>query len=141
MFRGEFKYCLDAKNRLRIPAKFRAELGEQFVIMKGIGNCLNALSQKTMDEFSAKFGGVSAFDDEGRSAMRTLLRATADVENDDQGRFLLPQNLKEHARIDKNVVIIGMNDMIEIWSEEALNSLDEGKDDNKSLSELSKFGI
>ena len=141
MFLGEYRHQLDAKNRVRVPAKLKVELGESFVITKGSSGCLFMFNQKTMETLYDKLSNVPISDVAAQKSVRSLFSAGAEVDNDDQGRFLLPQNLKDFAKIDKNIVFIGAGNRIEIWSEENWNSNNKIDDFDTVLSGLSKFGV
>jgi MraZ protein len=149
MFFGEFKHQLDAKNRCRVPAKLRGELGEKFVVTKGGSGCLFVFNEKRMEALNEKVANVPMFDRSVQEAVRKWFSSAADVENDDQGRFLLPQNLKDYAKIEKNIVVIGAGSRIEIWSEERWNDYNSGNlkvsaEENgfdEVLSQLSAFGV
>ena len=145
MFRGEFRHQLDAKNRLRIPAKLRAELGEQFVVYRGGGGGLFVFPQKQEERIAQAIANVPLSDAEAQNAIREWSASSADVENDDQGRCLIPQNLRDYAKIDKNIVIAGAGTRIEIWSEQAWDNRTPGSyvltDFDKLLTALSKYGI
>ena len=118
MFLGEYRHQIDAKNRLRVPAKLKSELGDKFVITKGSNGCLFVFNSRMMENLYSKLQNVPISDVQAQRSIRMLFSAASEAENDDQGRFLLPQNLKAFAGISKNVVIIGAGTHLEIWSEE-----------------------
>ena len=95
MLKGEYSHNIDAKGRLIIPAKFRDDLGENFVITKGMENCLYVYPE---DEWNDFFQG-----------------SAADGELDKQGRTLIPSVLRTYAKLDKEVVFVGMGKRAEIW--------------------------
>jgi MraZ protein len=117
MLSGEYRHVLDAKNRIFIPAKYREELGAPFMVTRSIrGGFLCFYSLKAWEDFIAPLKSVPRKTSE--DTLRYLYRTAADVTPDAQGRILLPQQLVEHAGINKNAVIIGCGDYGEIWSEE-----------------------
>lgn len=141
MFWGEHKHQIDAKNRLRIPAKLKAELGDKFIITKGPSGCLSAFPLKTMENMFEKLQNVPLSDIAAQRSVRMLFSSASEVENDEQGRFLLPQNLKEFAKIEKNVVITGVGTRIDIWSEDRWNEYNSYDNFDEVLEGLGKFGV
>lgn len=118
MFLGESRHTLDAKNRLRIPAKFRTELGDKYVVTVGSDGCLCVYSNAKFGKYVEKLESIPNFDLQAQRSIRKILSLAIEVEPDEQGRFILPKNLKDFAKIDKNLVINGSGSKIEIWSEE-----------------------
>lgn len=141
MFYGEYRYQLDNKNRLRVPAKLRGELGETFHLMKGSNGCLYVFDKSYMDSLTEKIKNVPISDKQANLSLSLLFSATAEVENDEQGRFLLPPNLKKYAQIDKNVVIIGAGSRLEIWAEEVWDHITADNTFDSALEQLGKYGI
>ncbi len=141
MFYGEYRYQLDNKNRLRVPAKLRGELGETFHLMKGSNGCLYVFDKSYMDSLTEKIKNVPISDKQANLSLSLLFSATAEVENDEQGRFLLPPNLKKYAQIDKNVVIIGAGSRLEIWAEEVWDYITADNTFDSALEQLGKYGI
>lgn len=119
MFFGEYHHALDEKGRLRIPAKLKTGLGCNYIVCKGTNNCLFVFCKEYFqNEFLTKLNNVPTFSVAGQKSIRALLSSTYEVEEDGQGRVLLPAGLKEFAKISKNVITIGVGNRIEIWSEE-----------------------
>lgn len=118
MLMGEFQHNIDAKGRLIMPAKFRSDLGEQFVVTKGLDGCLFGFPMESWQEFQKKLKELSLAKKDARLFVRSLYAAATEVELDKQGRINLPQNLIELAGIDKECRVIGVADRIEIWSSE-----------------------
>lgn len=116
-----YSHQLDAKNRMRIPAKLREELGENYSITVGTGGCLYVYTEAQMKEVRATLTNVSAYRDKQLKAARFVLYNTWDAEEDKQGRILLPENLRKWAKIQKNVIVFKGPNCIEIWSEEVWN--------------------
>ena len=116
-----YNHQLDAKNRMRIPAKFRDELGGDYTITVGVGGCLNVYSKEQMGEIRALLNGVNGFRENQVKAARYILYNSWDAEEDNQGRILLPENLRKYAKIEKNVIVFKGPKCIEIWSEEVWN--------------------
>ena len=118
MLSGEQAHSLDEKNRIRIPAKFKDDLGKNFVFCKGSTPCIYVLPQKAFDELAQGFSKISFFDEEAQGALSEFMSSFYPAEEDKYGRILIPQPLREYAHIDKNVVTVGVYNRLEIWSEE-----------------------
>ena len=132
MFFGIYFHQLDDKGRLRLPAKLRGELGGSFFCMKGFDNTILIYSEERFRNFCEENANVPLTDVEAQRSLVELISNAFPIEEDSQGRFILPQALKEYAGIEKNVVIKGVIDRIEIWSEKA----HEERSTNKNLNEL-----
>lgn len=121
MFIGEHRHTLDNKNRLIMPAKFRDELGPVFVITKGLDNCLFIYSRDEWANIESKLKTLPMTNKDARAFVRFFFAGATECEIDKQGRVLIPSNLKEFARIDKEAVIIGVSTRLELWSLEEWN--------------------
>ena len=119
---GTYEHNIDAKGRLFIPAKLREELGSSFHLAMGVDACLAVYSQSTWDRFTAKFASLPMSQSK---AMRPLFANASKCELDSQGRIVVPQKLRQYAALDKDVVIIGVNDRAEIWSAESWHAQEE----------------
>ena len=118
MFMGEYSHNVDAKGRLIVPAKFREQLGDQFVVTKGVDGCLYVYSQEEWKRIEEKFREVNLTTKDARKFMRFFFAGAAMCEVDKQGRILIPSVLREFAGLEKDVLLAGMLDHIEIWNEE-----------------------
>lgn len=137
MFTGEHRHNLDAKNRLFIPAKFREELEEVFVIAKPLrGNCLRICSEKEWEKYMEPIYEMP--DEENLAIIRKLHRQALQVSPDAQGRVVLTNELLATVGIQKSVVIIGCGRYIEIFSEEGYNAMIDEEDTSNMLQKLSK---
>ncbi|MCQ1528138.1 division/cell wall cluster transcriptional repressor MraZ [Lutispora saccharofermentans] len=121
MFIGEYRHTLDNKNRLIMPAKFRDELGSTFVITKGLDNCLFIYSGDEWKNIENKLKTLPMTNKDARAFVRFFFAGATECEIDKQGRVLIPSNLKEFAKIDKDAVIIGVSTRLELWSLEEWN--------------------
>jgi len=112
---GEYLHIIDAKGRINVPSKLCESLGESFYITKGIDGCLAAFSADGLRGFSDKL-----LKNRSEKEIRQLQRyfVSHKVEPDKQGRILIPGVLREFAGLDKNVMIIGAYDRVEIWDKE-----------------------
>ena len=143
MLIGEYQHSLDTKGRLFIPAKFRDDLGDQFVIARGVGNCLFAMSLKEWDSFSQKLRSQPVTDIQVQKFVRVVFAGATDCEPDKQGRVVIPANLRDIAGLEKDVVIIGVMSRIEIWNKEAWNAYNESvnEDYDGMISKMAELGI
>ena len=122
MFMGEYHHSIDDKGRLIIPAKFRSELGDKFIITRGIENCLFAYPEKRWEEIVHKLESLPFTKKDARNFTRFFLSGATVAEFDKQGRVNITSPLINYASIEKDCVIIGTGDRLEIWSEDAWNS-------------------
>lgn len=119
MFMGEYHHSIDDKGRLIIPAKFRTELGDKFVITRGIENCLFAYPIERWETITHKLESLPFTKKDARNFTRFFLSGATVAEFDKQGRINITSPLINHAGIKKDCVIIGTGDRIEIWSNDA----------------------
>lgn len=122
MLIGEFEHSLDAKGRLIMPAKLRETIGDKFVVTKGLDGCLFAFSLTEWANFEEKLKTLPLSNRNSREFTRFFLSGATECEIDKQGRFLIPNNLRETANLQKEVVIIGVGTRIEIWDKTKWNS-------------------
>ena len=118
MFMGEYNHTVDSKGRLIIPSKFREELGESFVVTRGMDGCLSIYSQDSWREFEQKLATLPLASKEARTFTRFFVSGAATCELDKQGRILVPATLREYAGLTKDVILAGNLDRIEVWSKE-----------------------
>ncbi|MCX5773856.1 MAG: division/cell wall cluster transcriptional repressor MraZ [Fusobacteria bacterium] len=119
MFMGEFNHTLDEKNRVILPSKLRdAFLAGDYVLTKGLDNCLFLYPINEWEILAEKLRGLSMTKQSARAFTRLLLAGASNSSFDKQGRISIPDTLKAHAEIDKEVVITGVLNRIEIWSKE-----------------------
>jgi MraZ protein len=127
-FRGHFDYSLDAKNRLNVPAKFRAAFSSGVVLAKGLEPCVAVWAPDTFERWTESFlSNLNPVSPERRKLTRYFAGSSFDAELDSAGRVTLNQALLEHAGIQKEVVIVGNLDHIEIWDR------DRWSDDQQAL--------
>ncbi|NLN16660.1 MAG: division/cell wall cluster transcriptional repressor MraZ [Firmicutes bacterium] len=118
MFMGEYQHTLDNKGRLIIPAKFRAGLGERFIVTRGLDGCLFAYPLKEWEILESKLKELPLTKSDARSFVRFFFSGASECELDKQGRIMLPANLREYAQMTKDVVVIGVANRVELWSKE-----------------------
>ena len=119
---GTYEHSINAKGRLFIPAKLREELGVTFYLAMGVDECLAIYPQETWNRFTEKFASLPMSQS---AAMRPLFANASKCELDSQGRIVIPQKLRKYAGLEKDAVIIGVNDRAEIWSAETWNAREE----------------
>jgi len=115
MFMGEFLHTIDIKGRLIIPAKFRETLGDKFIATKGLDNCLFLYPENEWQIFEDKLKKLPVSQPNARQFVRFFFSGATECEFDKQGRILLPSNLREYATLEKDVVVVGVMNRIEIW--------------------------
>ena len=136
MLMGEFCHNLDAKGRLIIPAKLREELGESFVLTRGLDGCLFGYPMSSWKLLEEKLQKLPLTKKDARMFVRFFYSAAMECEYDKQGRINIPKSLQEHANLIKNCVIVGVSDRIEIWSQDHWQELSQqAKEDFDEIAE------
>jgi MraZ protein len=118
-FTSEHESKLDAKGRLVLPSRIKAQLpeGEQeLVIRKGFEQCLILYPMVEFKKVFSKISSLSEFNEEYRKLQRNFLSGVVTVELDSNGRFLLPKNMLSYAQLDKEVLLVGTGNKVEIWN-------------------------
>jgi MraZ protein len=142
MFIGEYQHALDSKNRIIVPSKLREELGTKFVITKGLDGCLYAYPITEWKILEEKLKTLPLTNKDARAFVRFFFAGACEVEVDKQGRVLIPQNLKEYAGIEKEIVSIGVLTRVEIWGKEKWSQYNDSNIDYDSIAEkMSDLGI
>ena len=114
MLTGEYQHNMDQKGRVTVPSKFREDLGDKFYVCKGLDGCLFVLSSAQWDKLVEKVSAISG---------------AAEVEPDKQGRILIPQSLRDHAGLEKDVTVIGAAVRAEIWDTQRWNDYNASQTD------------
>lgn len=135
MFFGEYQHALDTKNRIIVPAKLREELGNKFVITKGLDGCLYVYPLAEWKILEEKLKTLPLTNKDARAFVRFFFSGACEIELDKQYRGVIPQNLKEYAGIEKDIVSIGVLSRVEIWSKEKWDEYNESNIDFDSISE------
>ncbi|WP_439426051.1 division/cell wall cluster transcriptional repressor MraZ [Oenococcus alcoholitolerans] len=118
MFMGEYQHALDDKSRLIIPAKFRNQLGDQFIVTRWMERSLFAFPKDEWQKFEEKLAKLPIGAKDARAFRRFVLAGAMETSFDKQGRIVIPVVLKKHAQLVKNVVITGSGNGFEIWSKD-----------------------
>ncbi|MBD3155611.1 MAG: division/cell wall cluster transcriptional repressor MraZ [Candidatus Aenigmarchaeota archaeon] len=118
MFMGEYRHSMDSKGRLIIPSKFRDDLGDPFVLTRGLDNCLFVYPMEEWRILEEKLKSLPMTSKNARAFVRFFFSGATECTLDKSGRVNIPQNLCEHAQLEKEVVITGISERIELWSKE-----------------------
>ena len=141
MLIGEYEHTLDAKGRVSMPAKLRRDMGEAFIVTKGLDGCLFAFSQDEWMNFETKLKSLPLSDKNARNFVRFFLAGATECELDKQGRFLIPANLRKEANLEKEAIIIGVGTRLEIWNKETWITKDEEISADEIAENMTMLGI
>lgn len=141
MFMGEYSHSVDAKGRLIVPAKFREQLGDQFVVTKGVDGCLYLYSQEEWKRIEEKFREMNLTSKDARKFMRFFFAGAAMCEVDKQGRVLIPSVLREFAGLEKDVVLVGVLTKIEIWDKDRYDEANSYDDMDEIVERMAELGL
>ncbi len=136
MLIGEYQHTVDSKGRIIIPSKFRDDLGDEFVITKGLDSCLFIYAQDEWKRVEDKLKTLPLTNRDARAFIRFFFSGASECNLDKQGRILIPSNLREHSKLDKEAVIIGVSTRLEIWSKEQWNAYTD--EDNLSYDSIAE---
>jgi MraZ protein len=117
MLIGEFTHVLDSKKRISLPVKFRKELGKKLVVTHGLDNCLFVYSLIEWKQIALKISQLGLGQSDSRGFNRFMLAGAIEVDIDSGGRILIPDFLKEFAKLSSKVVLAGVYNRLEIWDE------------------------
>ena len=131
-FIGEYHHSIDEKGRIIIPAKFREELGDSFIVTRGIENCLFVYPNKNWNDICEKLNSLPFTKKDARVFNRFFMSGATGVELDKQGRINISTPLIEYAHLSKECVVIGTGDRLEIWSLEDWTNFFNSTQDNMS---------
>ena len=138
MFMGEYHQKIDEKGRLTIPAKIRYELGENFIVTRGLDGCLFVYKKETWEKIINHYQELPNVK-EARNFMRFFLSGATTCEFDKQGRINIQAPLIHYAELKKDCVIVGVSDHLEIWSQELWQQLLDENEENFSVMADSLF--
>ena len=141
MLIGEYEHSLDSKNRIIMPSKFRDDIGEKFIVTKGLDGCLFAYSISEWKNFEEKLRSLPLSNKDARAFSRFFFAGATDCILDKQGRFLIPSNLREFAGLTKECVIVGMDSRVEIWSKDRWEKCDEDLSPDDVAEKMEMLGI
>ena len=142
MLLGTYEHSIDAKGRAIMPAKLREDIGESFVITKGLDGCLFAFSKKEWEEFEQKLKSLPLTNKAARDSVRFFLAGAMECEIVKQGRFLISNELRNHAHLDKEIVIVGVITRLEIWNREEWQKYNNRSNSTEDIEQtMSELGI
>ncbi len=141
MLIGEYIHSLDAKGRLIMPAKLRHDMGDKFIVTKGLDGCLFAFSQNEWLNFETKLKELPLSDKNARNFVRFFLAGATECETDKQGRFLISNNLRKAANLEKEAIIIGVGTRLEIWDKATWEKCDEDISADDIATNMTMLGI
>lgn len=120
---GEYAHNLDAKGRVNFPSKLREDLGESFIVTKGLDNCLFVYSISEWKILEDKIRSLPM--SKSRNLQRFMFAGAIEVQTDKQGRIIIPSNLREYAGLTKEIMIVGASVRAEIWDKESYDKINE----------------
>lgn len=128
MFIGEYQHSIDDKGRVHIPARFREALGSAFVLTRGLDNCLFAFPLVEWAKLEEKLKGLPFTKGDARAFTRFFFAGAAEVELDRQGRVVVPPHLRQYAKLERDVVVLGVSDRVEIWAKDVWDAYERQTD-------------
>lgn len=141
MFMSEYNHTIDTKGRLIIPSKFREVLGNEFVVSRGMDGCLFIYANDDWKAFEKQMESLPMMNKQTRQFTRFFMAGAAQVEVDKQGRILIPASLREFAKLDKDVVLVGVGNRIEIWNKDAYEAENENLDMDSVVAAMNELGL
>ena len=143
MLINTYTHSMDAKGRVFMPAKFREELGERFVMCRGTVKCVFVFSREGWDAFTANIVNIPTTDMKLQTFIRRLYASASEAETDKQGRILLPQKLRDYAGLEKEAVVNGVQNRVEIWDPAEWDRYLDGSDEDfdEIFAKLAELGI
>ncbi|WP_125605291.1 division/cell wall cluster transcriptional repressor MraZ [Lapidilactobacillus bayanensis] len=130
MLMGEFHHTIDSKGRVIMPAKFRADLGETFILTRGMDGCLFGYPMAKWQQIEQKLDSLPLTKKDARAFVRFFYSAATENEVDKQGRINIAAPLFKFAKLQKNCVIVGVSDRIEIWDEARWEEVNQEAEEN-----------
>jgi MraZ protein len=134
---------MDAKGRVSMPAKFRESLGATFIVTRGLDKCLLVYPMTEWEIIEEKASKLPMTDKDSRKFLRYFIGSASEAEPDAQDRFVVPQSLRDHANLKKELVSIGLTNRIELWGKENWDEYNDASSDiDDALAEkMSQLGI
>lgn len=130
MFMGEYQHTIDTKGRMIIPAKFRDGLGEQFVLTRGLDQCLFGYPMSEWKLIEDKLKALPLTKKDARAFTRFFFSGAVECDLDKQGRINIASNLLQYAKLEKECVVIGVSNRIELWSKSIWEQYTEEQEDS-----------
>jgi len=136
MFMGEYQHNIDQKGRMIVPSKFREGLGDRFVVTRGLDKCLFAYPMDEWKNIETKLKKLPLTKKDARAFTRFFFSGAVECELDKQGRINIPQTLRQYASLEKECVVIGVSERIELWSSD--NWTDYVTESEESFAEIAE---
>ncbi|MDD5251911.1 MAG: division/cell wall cluster transcriptional repressor MraZ [Patescibacteria group bacterium] len=143
MFIGEYHHVVDEKGRLAIPVKFRRELAKGAVVTRGLDSCLFVYTAAEWKKLAGRLASLPFSQANSRAFARLMLAGAMDVESDKQGRVVLPEYLRHYASLNKEVVVAGLYNRLEIWDMAAWEKYkaETEKNSNEIAEKMGELGV
>lgn len=142
MFTGEYRHAVDAKGRIAVPARFRAQLDGGAVVARWLDTCLAIFPLAAWEELATKVGSLPMTDPNARLLQRQLFAGAFETELDRQGRVLVPQGLRAFAGLEDEAMVLGSRDHAEIWAPARWDTYSESLDDPDAFAQaIAGLGI
>ncbi|WP_163536920.1 division/cell wall cluster transcriptional repressor MraZ [Gracilibacillus sp. YIM 98692] len=130
MFMGEYQHNIDAKGRIIVPSKFREGLGDQFVVTRGLDQCLFAYPMNEWRQLEEKLKKLPLTKKDARAFTRFFFSGAVECEIDKQGRINIPAPLRKYADIEKECAVIGVSNRVEFWASQHWNQFVEESEES-----------
>lgn len=130
MFMGEYQHNIDTKGRLIVPSKLREDLGDNFIVTRGLDGCLFGYPKSEWEKLEEKLEEIPLTKKDARTFVRFFYSAATECEVDKQGRVNIPASLRNHAKLEKSCIIIGVSNRIEIWDETNWQAYSQATEEN-----------
>lgn len=130
MFMGEYQHNIDTKGRLIVPSKLREDLGDNFIVTRGLDGCLFGYPKSEWEKLEEKLEEIPLTKKDARTFVRFFYSAATECEVDKQGRINIPASLRNHAKLEKSCIIIGVSNRIEIWDETNWQAYSQATEEN-----------
>ena len=140
-FMGEYNHSIDAKGRVIVPSRFREQLGDRFVVTKGLDGCLWVFPTSEWESFSEKLTSLPVARKDARNFTRFFMAGAMEAETDKMGRILLPQVLRDYAELEKEAVLIGTGSRVEIWNTEKWANISSFDNVNDLAEQMGEWGF
>lgn len=130
MFIGQYTNSIDSKGRIIMPAKYRNKVSNELIIARGLDGCLALYPLEKWQEIANKLASLPTTKKKARDYARAVLSSASDVQLDSKGRINIPDNLLKLANLNKNCLVIGVGDYIELWDEERWSNYNTDLDES-----------
>lgn len=144
MFRGRFEHTIDSKGRLSIPSRFRETLNERYdarLVVTNYDGCLIAYPHAEWQKLEERISTLPEFKRDTRAFLRFFYSSATDCSIDRLGRILIPQPLRDYAKLEKDVVLIGALKIVEIWSKDVWDKAEGATSPDDIANTLERLGL